>query len=211
MSNLALKWCQTPFGAGSNSNQLKVLPQGDPRSRVYEKRGHPVRWRGESKTGSKKHLRSVSLALLSMAPCTSIHSVLRLGGVQQHLSRLCWGWSGAPLPWDWRWRAAGWPSRQLYLRQRGVTINLATRRNMMNRLYLDSCQKINWCYQKIKHIHIGLKNPHSPDATWNGQVQNKEGTDKCNVDGWIRGFLARALARVSATRGKSEFTRRSFL
>ena len=153
-----IKWCQAPFWAESNSNQLQVPLQGDPRSRVYEKRGHPIGW-GESKTGSKKHLRSVSLALLSMAPCTSIHSVLRLGGVQQHLSRLCWGWSGAPLPWDWRWRAAGWPSRQLYLRQRGVTINLATRRNMMNRLYLDSCQKINWCYQKIKHIHIGLKNP----------------------------------------------------
>ena len=40
---------------------------------------------GKEGGGSKKHLRSVGLSFLSVPARASVHSVLRLGGVQQHL------------------------------------------------------------------------------------------------------------------------------
>merc|ERR1719237_278962 len=40
---------------------------------------------GREGGGSKKHLRSVGLSFLSVPARASVHSVLRLGGVQQHL------------------------------------------------------------------------------------------------------------------------------
>ena len=184
MSNLALKWCQTPFWAESNWNQFQVLPREEARSRVYEK--NPV-GQGESRARSKEHLRSVSLSLLRMAPSTSIHSILRLRGVQQHLYFGGRDYAGDEVV---IFHLETGDGVQLCCLLINFTWDRAGSQSLCNSEEYDE-STFTWTvdryYQKIKvtkHIYIGLKNPHSPGASSNGKVTNNEGKGltSANVD-----------------------------